>query len=425
MKILFKNAKVLNFDSQNGYIQGFVAVQDNKITYVGTTEPNDQFERVVDVNGNILMPGFVNCHAHSPMTILRGIKDDVDLQSWLLDYVMPMEEKICSDDIYWGEMLAIAESVKGGITCMEENYYHATQIAKAITKSGMRARISLGQIIKDEINTEKFLDNELEKLNEYKTDLITKSVFVHSIYSMNEDKILGMIDFARKHDLPLGIHLSETLTEVGDCTTKNKDLTPPQYLENLGFFDRPNALCAHCVHMDKDDLQILADYDANIVVNPASNIKLASGIAPIYAMQKKGINVCIGTDSVASNNNLDMFKEMYLTACLPKVNLYMPNVLLAQDVVKMATVNGAKALNINSGEIKVGKLADLIIVDTSMPHMHPFSDIYSMLVYSAKSSDVIFTMVNGKILYENGKFNIGENISDIYAHVDKIRARIN
>lgn len=424
MKTLFKNAKILDYQSETYKTEGNVVVTDNIITYVGSDIPNEKYDKIYDVNGNILMPGFVNCHAHTPMTLLRGFKDDVNLQDWLFNYIFPAEAKLTPNDIYWGQMLGIAEYVRAGITCAEENYFFTDEMLNADVKAGFRERISFGPKVNDTKIPTKYLEESYKSLSQKCTDLITLSIFIHSIYTINEQSILDTLTFARKHNIPVGIHLSETLTEVGDCTTKNKNQTPPQYLETLGFFDRPNALCAHCVHMDKDDLQILADYDASIATNPSSNIKLASGIPPIYAILNKGINVCIGTDGVASNNSLDMFKEMFLTACLPKANLYMPDVVTAKQVLKMATINGAKALGINAGEIKVGKLADIIVVDINSPHMHPFGDIASMLVYSAKSSDVCLTMVNGKVLYENGKYNIGESIADIYANCDKIRSRL-
>ena len=232
-----------------------------------------------------------------------------------------------------------------------------------------------------------------------------------------------MLKFANDNNLPLSVHLSETLKEVGDCTLEHNQMTPPAYLESLGYLDR-ECLCYHCVHMDKDDLQILADYGASVATCPSSNIKLASGIAPIYAMQNKGLNIAIGTDGASSNNCLDMFKEMFLVATLSKVSLYDASVVSAKEVLEMATLNGAKALGVNSGEIAVGKNADIILVNTKEPHMQPDTNVVSNLVYSAKGSDVYFTMVNGKILYENGTYNIGESIEEIYKKANEIRNRL-
>ncbi len=422
MKILFKNAKILDLDSKEGIFKGNVVVEDDTIINVSQQIKEDNYDKVIDVNGNILMPGFVDTHCHSPMTILRGIKDDAPLDEWLFNNVIPCENKLTSEDIYWGEKLAVLEYLSAGITCIEEGYFDNEAIYRALKECNFRARIGFGPTTRDVgVDNLTYLKNESEIIKE--TDLIKKVCFVHSIYTTNEEQISQCVDFTAKNNIPRSIHLSETLKEVGDCTVKNNQKTPPMYLEDLGFFDR-QTLCYHCVHMDKDDLQILSDYNVSVSTCPSSNIKLASGIAPIYAMQNKGINITIGTDGVASNNSLDMFKEMFLVATLSKVNIYDASVVSARDVLKMATINGAKALGFNVGEIKVGKKADIILVDINKPHYYPQTNLLSHLVYAGKSSDVYLTMVNGKILYENGEFFIGEDKETIYKKVNEIRERI-
>ncbi len=425
MKTLFQNAKILKLNTDNGYITGDVVVNGNIIEYVGKKAPNGSYDKVIDVNGNVLMPGFVNAHAHTAMTLLRGVKDDVPLQEWLMDGVVPMEEKMTDEDVYWGQMLGIAEYVRNGITTFEENYFNYEGFTKAINKSGLRARIGIGPKINDRNNNHyQYLENLLQIVkNNTDESLVNVVVYAHSIYTISEDQFYAMVKFANDKGYPFSIHLSETLKEVGDCTVEHKELTPPGYIESLGFLDRP-CLCYHCVHMDKDDIQILADYGASVATCPSSNIKLASGIAPIYAMQNKGINICIGTDGVASNNCLDMFKEMFLVSTLSKVSLYDPSVITAKEVLEMATINGARALGVNSGEIEVGRNADIILIDLNSPHMQPSTNIISNLVYSARGSDVYFTMVGGKVVYDNGKYNIGEDIEKIYEKVNEIRKRI-
>lgn len=426
MITLFKNAKILKLENEKGFMCGNVVVENDIITYVGEKEPTIQVDQVIDVCGNILMPGFVNTHAHTAMTILRGIKDDATLQNWLYDNIIPCENQLTDEDVYWGEMLGIAEYARCGITTMEENYFNIEGITKAINKSGIRARIGIEAKVCTDSDYNCYEDFKKQyKIVKQNTNsnLVKVSCFAHAIYSTSEEKFFDILRFAKENDLPLGIHLAETLKEVGDCTQEHNGLTPAGYLESLGYLDR-QCLCAHCVHMDKDDLQILADYGVSISTCPSSNIKLASGIAPVFAMQNKGINVTIGTDGVASNNSLDMFKEMFLVATLSKVSLYDPTVVPASDVLKMATINGAKSLGINSGEIKVGKNADLILVKITEPHMQPEVNLLSNLVYSAKGSDVYFTMVGGKVLYNDGEYNIGENINEIYKNVNKIRERI-
>ncbi|MBO7526682.1 MAG: amidohydrolase, partial [Clostridia bacterium] len=395
MKILFKNARILNLENNNGYINGCVVVDDDIISYVGNNAPNCKYDRVIDVKNNILMPGFVNAHSHTAMSILRGVKDDVPLQEWLMDGVVVIEEKFTDQDVYWGQMLGMAEYARNGITSFEENYFLYEGLTKAISKAKYRVRIGVGPRIDDKNNSD-YIKN-LSDANEIilkntNPKLVNRVVYAHSVYTISEDNFYSMLEFAKNEDLPLSIHLSETLKEVGDCTEKNNGLTPPAYLESLGYFDR-KCLCYHCVHMDKDDLQILSDYDVGVVTCPSSNIKLASGIAPIYAMQNKGLNIAIGTDGAASNNSLDMFKEMFLVATLSKVSLYDASVVSARDVLKMATENGAKALGFNSGKIEVGKNADIILINTNSPHMQPDENIISNLVYSANGSDVYLTMI--------------------------------
>lgn len=426
MKILFKNARVLNLSSPGGYYDGHVVVNGNLIEYAGEELPKGEFDRVIDVNGNILMPGFVNAHTHTAMALLRGVKDDAVLDDWLFNGVVPIEDRMTKEDVYWGQMLGIAECVRNGITCLEEGYFYFDALADAVVKSGIRARIGIGPRIHGD-NSNNYYENlkqTYEMINsKNKNNLLSVACFAHAIYTVDEEMFYHMIKFANDYNLPLSIHLSETLKEVGDCTAKLNGVTPPAYIESLGYFDR-ECLCYHCVHMDKDDLQILADYGASVATCPSSNIKLASGIAPIYAMQNKGINVAIGTDGPASNNSLDMFKEMFLVATLSKVSLYDASVVSAKEVLSMATLNGAKALGVNAGEIAEGKLADIILVNTKEPHMQPDVNVISNLVYSAKGSDVYLTMVNGEILYETGKYNIGEDIETIYKNANNRRLKL-
>lgn len=424
MVTLFKNAKILDLNTDQGYFNGCVVVTNNLITYVGKAEPNIKADQQIDVMGNLLMPGFVNAHAHTPMSLLRGVKDDAVLQDWLYEGVAPLEQKMTEQDAYWGELLGIAEYVKNGITAVEENYFKYQGITKAINASGIRARIGLGPWLSPQNFTLQSLANDHQTIiQNTNPQLVNVVCYAHSIYSLNDQMFFDLLHYANQHNLPLSIHLSETLAEVGECTQKHNGLTPPALLEQIGFLDRP-CLCYHCVHMDKDDLQILSDYGASVTTCPSSNIKLASGIAPIFAMQNKGINVAIGTDGPASNNSLDMFKEMFLTATLSKVSIYDASVVTAKQVLQMATLNGAKALGINSGEIKVGKNADIILVKLTEPHMQPCANIISNLVYSANCSDVYFTMVGGKVLYNNGNYNIGEDIQTIIQKANQIRKKL-
>ena len=419
MKYLFKNANILSGEE---IVFGNVVVDENKIVYVGKNLPNEKkFDEVIDVNQNLLMSGFINAHCHTPSTVFRGISDDKPLEEWLED-IIPKERALSDEDIYWSTMLGIMEYVRGGITGVEEDFGRLVPVVKAHKTSGLRARISIGFPNVAQKKEDMPLDKQLAVVQEAGLSAVC---FAHSVYGTSEENFEKLITFAAKNGLPVSTHMSETLTEVGDCTVKNNDLSPPQLLEDYGFFDR-QATVFHAVHCDKDDLDILANYDINIVSCPASNLKLASGIAPIYAASQKGINVALGTDGAYSNNSYDMFKEMFLAATLNKAALYKADILPAHKVVQMATKNGAKALSFeNVGDIKEGNFADLILVDLNGPHHQPLNNIISNLVYSAKSTDVYFTMVNGKILYHNGKYNIGESPEKIYEKVTKIKNKLN
>ncbi|MBP3390047.1 MAG: amidohydrolase [Clostridia bacterium] len=419
MKYLFKNANILSGEE---IVFGNVVVDENKIVYVGKNLPNEKkFDEVIDVNKNLLMSGFINAHCHTPSTVLRGISDDKPLEEWLED-IIPKERALSDDDIYWSTMLGIMEYVRGGITGVEEDFGRLVPVVKAHKTSGLRARISIGFPNVAQKKEDMPLDKQLEVVQEAGLSAVC---FAHSVYGTSEENFEKLITFAAKNGLPVSTHMSETLTEVGDCTVKNNDLSPPQLLEDYGFFDR-QATVFHAVHCDKDDLDILANYDINIVSCPASNLKLASGIAPIYAASQKGINVALGTDGAYSNNSYDMFKEMFLAATLNKAALYKADILPAHKVVQMATKNGAKALGFeNVGDIKEGNFADLILVDLTGVHHQPVNNIISNLVYSAKSTDVYLTMVNGKILYHNGKYNIGESPEKIYEKVTKMKNKLN
>ena len=419
MKYLFKNANILSGEE---VIFGNVVVDENKIVYVGKNLPNEKkFDEVIDVNQNLLMSGFINAHCHTPSTVLRGISDDKPLEEWLED-IIPKERALSDDDIYWSTMLGIMEYVRGGITGVEEDFGRLVPVVKAHKTSGLRARISIGFPNVAQKKEDMPLDKQLEVVQEAGLSAVC---FAHSVYGTSEENFEKLITFAKQNGLPVSTHMSETLTEVGDCTVKNNDLSPPQLLEDYGFFDR-QATVFHAVHCDKDDLDILANYDINIVSCPASNLKLASGIAPIYAASQKGINVALGTDGAYSNNSYDMFKEMFLAATLNKAALYKADILPAHKVVQMATKNGAKALGFeNVGDIKEGNFADLILVDFTGVHHQPVNNIISNLVYSAKVTDVYLTMANGKILYHNGKYNIGESPEKIYEKVTKIKNKLN
>ncbi len=421
VKIKFINAKVLvekNNELKLDNLQ--VLVNGSKIEKV-QKQINQPYDKLIDVKGNVLMPGFVNAHAHNPMTLLRGLKSDVNLQSWLYEHVFPAEQQLTEEDVYVGQVLGIMESLKAGITTIEENYFYFNSLIKAIKNSGIRARVAIGKNQSD-----KSVTAELEsaiKLFDKNCNLIKPVVYPHSIYTVTENEMDEFVNFSAKHSLPVSTHLSETLLEVGECIEKHKK-TPPEFLEHAGFLDR-GATLYHCVHLDKDDMDILKSYNAGVVTCPSSNLVLGSGICSVHALLNKGIPVALGTDGPASNNSLDMFKEMFLVASLQKGMLRDAEAVSVSQVLKMATINGAKMLGFEKvGKIEEGFFADIILIDTTGLHHQPKNNLLNNLVYSAKSSDVYFTMVNGKILYESKKLCLGENESEIVFKAQQIAKRI-
>ncbi len=397
MKTKFENARILTSPTDDIFL-GEIVINNDKIEFIGT-KYQGKVDKVFDCKKNLLMAGFINCHAHSAMSLLKGISDSDSLEDWLKK-VNPIEKNFTEKDIYDGTVLAIKEYLKNGITCFQDCYFYPDIIAKAVEDCGIRAVIALSQ----NYSIDKFLSKqELEdlflKLNK-KSPLVDYLFYCHSVYTCNESQFANTISLARKYDKIVCCHMSESLTEVGVCTQTHNGLTPVMVLESFGFFDGKN-LVAHGVHLQKEDYALLEKYHVNIAHNPSSNLKLGSGIANLKSMKNHGINICLGTDGSASNNRLDMFREMYLSSVLQKALLNDPTLINPETALEMATTNGAKALcNDKIGSLKVGNYADMIMIDMHSVDNQVCRDIKSNLVYACGAEDVLLTMVNGKILYE-------------------------
>ncbi|RAP44402.1 amidohydrolase family protein [uncultured Methanosphaera sp.] len=397
--ILIKDTTILS----DSIIKGSVLVVDNKIEEISTNLVDKDADIVINGQNKITMPGLINTHSHVAMTLLRGVGDDQDLQTWLNEYIWPREAKLNEELVYAGSKLAMAEMIKTGTTMFNDMYFYMEETAKAVEESGMRALLGYGMIDlfdeekrKSELNeTKKFID----KCHNTADGRVQVAVAPHAPYTCSEEILKESKKLADTHNLKLHIHVSETKQEVTDLQ-KERNETPFEYLNNIGLLDE-NTIVAHGVWTTPEEMKILKEKDVSISHNPSSNMKLASGIAPVNDYIKNGINVGIGTDGVSSNNNLDMFSEMKLTALLQKVNTLDPKVLPAKETFDMATKNGAKALGVNSGEIKEGKLADIILVNTNVPHMTPVRNPLSNIIYSALGTDVDTVICDGKILMEN------------------------
>lgn len=410
--LLLTNAIVLTMDEKmNSYEPGAVAVQGNQIAAVGSEADLRQkisALETLDCGGKVLMPGMVNAHTHAPMTLLRGLADDLRLDVWLLGYMMPVEREFVSPEfVRLGTLLACAEQIRSGITCFADMYYFEEYVAEAIAEVGMRA--VCGQTVlkfpaPDAHDYEEALSRARQFIQKWqKHPLIVPSVAPHAAYTCTQDILHQAAELAREFDVPLQIHISETAQEV-ESNRQEYGMPVVPYLKKQTIFDG-KTLAAHCVHIDDGEILTLKHHGTGVSHNPSSNLKLASGIAPIAEMIKAGLNVGIGTDGPASNNDLDMFEEMRLAAFLAKVSSNDPTTLPAPLALSMATRLGAQALHLGHliGSIEAGKRADLILVDVQTLHNTPrfrrdSASVYAQLVYAAHATDVTDVMVDGKWL---------------------------
>lgn len=437
----FYNGKVLTVNQDMEIHTDYeVWVEEDKILYVGPplnskrgleekSKRNDIesyeeipkviFEREIDLNGNLLMPGFKNAHTHSPMTFLRSYADDLPLQEWLHQQVFPMEAKLTPEMIYEFTRLAILEYLTSGITASFDMYVEPEANAGANVDMGFRT--VLCGTINDFKDTIPELEGFYKKYNQYHP-LIRYQLGFHAEYTTSEGLLRDVAALAHQVQAPVYTHLSETEQEVKDCYQRYGK-SPVEFLTDMGMWDYGGG-GFHCVHVSEADIDIIKEKGLYVVTNPASNAKLASGIAPITTMLTKGIPLAIGTDGPASNNCLDMFREMFLVTALSKLRESDASACPADFVLSMATVGGAKAMGLQDCDcIAKGKQADLIVIDLHQPNMQPEHNIIKNLVYSGSKQNVKMTMIAGKILYEDGRFFVGEEPESIYEKVEKFQVK--
>ena len=425
--LLIINGSVLTMDHSDTLIKnGAVAVSADRIVEAGTQDAlraSYQAAKIIDARGGIIMPGLVNTHTHAAMTCFRGLADDLPLMTWLNDYIFPAESKLNFDIVYQGTRLACSEMILSGTTTFCDMYLFEEAVAQAVKEAGMRAVV--GEVIYDfpspnygpVENGLKYTETLIEK---WRNDpLITIAVEPHSAYVCSPDLLQKARAIADGNDVPIVIHLSETEREVEQIKEKY-GLTPVAHLAEIGFLC-PNLIADHCVALTANDIVLLKDFDVKIAHNPESNMKLASGVAPISELLKQGITVGIGTDGCASNNNLDMFQEMDTAAKLHKVHTLDPTVMDARKVVRMATIDGARVLGLGNiiGSLEAGKKADIIIIDIMSPHLKPMYNIYSHLVYAVTGSDVVTSVVNGRVLMEDRVLTTLD-VDEVMAAVNRI-----
>ncbi len=409
MRTLIQNAAVLTMDDGNPLMQGMdIAIEDSLIVSIGKGLVFHD-ARVIDAKGKLVMPGLINGHCHVPMTLLRNYADDMDLQTWLFKHIFPAEDRLAGEDVRIGSLIGIMEMLATGTTCFADMYYFMDDIAEAVAASGIRAQLSRGQTCSDsgdDFSHQKAMGEAIDfvkKWNGAANGRITAAMAPHAIYTCSPDYIRAIAREAEKLEVPIHIHVDETRVEHEDCL-KLYGKTPVKHLYELGLFDL-KTIAAHCVWITPEDMALLLEKQVSIIHNPTSNLKLASGIAPIYEAYQKGINIAIGTDGASSNNNLNMFEELHLTGIIHKGYKLEPAIIKADEALQMATVNGARALGLEKvGRVKEGYKADLIMIDLEKPHLKPIHKVTSALVYSAQGSDVCMTMVDGRILYQDGEF---------------------
>ena len=429
MNIRFYNARILTMKTAD-ILTGELWVQNDKILYVGDGSNVDAvydklhlgsiiWDREIDCEGNLLMHGVKDAHTHSGLTLLRSYADDLPLQDWLFKQVFPIEAKMDGEMIYHLTKLAILEYLTSGITAIFDMYLTPDTVAKACVDMGMRCVQVSGMSGQDDFAQS--LERTERCYLKYNHDDPLLSYFIgfHAEYTCSKKLLESVAELAHKYQAPVYTHLSETKSEVEECKERY-GMSPVKLFDSLGIFDYGGG-GYHCVWTDEEDMEIFRKRCLSVVTNPGSNTKLASGIAPISDYLAKGINVAIGTDGPASNNCLDMFREMFLVTGLAKLREQDASAVDAWEVLKMATVNGSKAMSLPDTDILAeGKLADIIMIDLHQPNMQPINNIPKNLVYSGSKQNVKMTMIQGKILYENGKFADTYDVEAIYGKANEI-----
>jgi 5-methylthioadenosine/S-adenosylhomocysteine deaminase len=427
--MIIKNGTVLTMDSKNSVFEnGFLCVQGDTISHIddGSIETFSS-PKTIDAKEGLILPGLVNAHTHAAMSLFRGLADDLPLMEWLNSYIFPVESQMNAEFVYTGTLLAIAEMILSGTTTFCDMYLFEDEVAKAAKRSGMRCLV--GEVIYDFPSPNY---GPVEKAIEYSEGLIRKwrndpivsiAVEPHSLYTCSPKLLTMANELALKYEVPLIVHVAETISEVNEIKVKYGK-TPIEHLDSLKILG-PHLIADHCVCIESSDITTMAKRGVKVVHNPESNMKLASGVAPVPEMLASGLTVGLGTDGCASNNNLDLFMEMDMAAKIHKVNTMDPTVMDAISVLKMATVGGAKVLGLEDfiGSLEVGKKADIIVVDTYQPHLVPMYNPFSHLVYAANGNDVRHTIINGRLVMEDrGLLTL--DLDEVIAHAKEKAVKV-
>lgn len=407
--LIIKNGTLLTMDFKNSILEnGFLAIRGDRISNIGTGDmPSIKATKIIDAKGGLVLPGLVNGHTHAAMTLFRGLADDLPLMQWLENYIFPAERNMDAEFVYTGTLLALAEMILSGTTTFCDMYLFEEEVAKAAKKAGVRCLV--GEVLYDFPSPNygsvgKGLEYTESLIQKWRDDpIVSIAVEPHSLFTCSPELLMAANELALKHRVPLIIHVAETLNEVSEIKGKYAK-TPIEHLDSLGLLGA-HLIADHCVHLGPSDIKKMAEHGVKVVHNPESNMKLASGIAPVPELIKQGVTVGLGTDGCASNNNLDLFSEMDTAAKLHKVHAMDPTVVDAVTVLRMATIEGARALGLQdiTGSLEIGKKADVIVIDTHKPHLTPMYNAVSHLVYAASGNDVTHSVINGKLVMEDRK----------------------
>ena len=405
--ILFKNVNLPEFCGYDSSVN--LLVKDKIIAYIGKEMPEETADRVIECNGNLMLPAFYNTHCHSAMTLFRGYGDDLPLGRWLHEKIFPAEEKLTSESVYYGSMLAIAEMIRGGTVSFSDMYFFLDDTARAVEESGVKANLSRSIVSFDpEIDcvNDARINESIEVFDRWhgKADgRIKIDMSLHAEYTNVPKCVKYVGELAKERKTGLQVHVSETASEHDECIARH-GVTPTRFFLENGVLDVP-VTAAHCVWVDDNDISIMAERGVSVAHNPVSNLKLGSGIMPYKKMKDAGVNITLGTDGAASNNRLSVLREMQFAALIHKGNDLDPSVTLASDMIKIATKNGAMAQGRSDcGEIKVGNKADLILVDLGAFNNIPYYSLESTVCYSMTEENILMTLSDGNILYERGAY---------------------
>ena len=416
--ILIKNALILNPNNFENKKQSLL-IKDDLIAEISDEIDDSNADKIIDAEGKILLPGLINTHTHLSMTLFRGLADDLSLDSWLNDHIWPMEANLNGDYCYIGALLGAVELIKSGTTTFSDMYFYMEDVARAVDDAGIRAVLSYGMIDFGDAERREAEIKENMALFEACNGMADGRIKVffgpHSPYTASEELLVKVRELADEHNIGIHIHVSETQKEINDSLDE-RGIRPFEYLEKIGFLG-PDVVAAHCVWLSDEEIEIIKKHGVKVSHNPCSNMKLASGVAPVSKLIENDICVSIGTDGASSNNNLDLIEELKTASLLQKVSTLDPKVLTSDEAIEMATIKGAEALGLDDeiGSIEVGKKADIILIDTNSANMVPdSSSLSSNVIYSANGSNVDTTICNGKILMENKKLTTLDE-DEIYA----------